>query len=327
MNRTATAVASLVMGLVIVLGRVGPARADDQTTIRIATLDIGPFVPVAYAAKLADKFGFKAKVISFRRGLDAARALAAGAADVGVGGVEAGVSAVAGGAQSVIVAGGVTGGIGWVARKGSGIHSIKDLKGHKFAVIEGLHELVMRLVFEKYGLSYSTEPGKDVQVVYINSSPGLITALRTGSVDAASAPEPFPSRAVLDGFATPLPPPYDTPLGRIPRAIFMRRAFLQQHRVVAQRFIEAYVAAMKVFRDEPAKGRDFALNDVLKGHMTKQDWALSVKNEGFDVSLDTPEVQRFVDDMLRFGMIHKKLNAADFTDFSMLNEAKAKLHW
>jgi len=214
-----------------------------------------------------------------------------------------------------------------VARKGTSITTIADLRGHKFAVISGLHELVMRLVFEKAGLSYSTERGKDVQVVFINSPPALNTAVRAGDVDAASAPEPFASKLMVDGTATALPPPYGTPLGKLPRAIFMRRDYLAKHPDVAQRLVTAYVAAMKVFRDQPAVARDFVVNDALKGAMTAQDWDLSVKNETFDVALDVPLVQAFVDNMLRFDMIKKTLDAKMFTDFTLLPKAKAEAHW
>ena len=101
------------------------ARAQsDQPVIRIANLDIGPFAPVAYVGKVAAKHGIKVQITGFRRGLESAQAVAADAADVGVGGLEAAVSAVAAGSPSVIVAGCTTGGIGWVAKKGSGIRFV-----------------------------------------------------------------------------------------------------------------------------------------------------------------------------------------------------------
>jgi NitT/TauT family transport system substrate-binding protein len=304
------------------------ARAQtDQTVIRVANLDIGPFAPVAYVSKLADKYGIKVQIIGFRRGLESAQAVASGAADVGVGGVEAAVSAVAAGSPSVIVAGCTTGGIGWVAKAGSGIKTIADLKGKRFAVIRGLHELVMHAVFARHGLTSSQENGADVQVFYINAPPALGTALRNGDVDAMSAPEPFPSRAVLDGYATPLPAPYDTELGNIPRAIFMRRDFVGAHGEAAQRFVTAYVDAMRVFRDQPSVAEDFVLGDALKGEMTAQDWKLSAKNQGWDVALTVPTVQSYIDDLQKYGMLRKKLVATDFTDLAMLDKAKASVGW
>ncbi len=317
----------LIGGVAAATGMTRLARAADQTPIRIANLDIGPFAPVAYVGKLAQKYGIKVEITGFRRGLESAQAVTAGAADVGVGGVEAAVSAVAAGSPSVIVAGCTTGGIGWVAKKGSGIKTIADLKGKKFAVIRGLHELVMLAVFAKHGLTSSQEPGADVQVFYISAPPALGTALRNGDVDAMSAPEPFPSRAVLEGYATPLPAPYDTELGNIPRALFMRREFLAQHREVAERFVTAYVEAMKTFRDQPKVAEDFVLNDALKGEMTPQDWQMSTGNQTWDVSLTVPVVQSYIGDLQKYGMLRQKLVAADFTDLTMLEKAKASVGW
>jgi NitT/TauT family transport system substrate-binding protein len=301
--------------------------AADRTVVRIANLDIGPFTPVAFVSKLAAKHDIAVEVTGFRRGLESAQAVASGAADVGVGGLEAAVSAVAAGSPSVIIAGCTAGGIGWVARKGSGITKIEDLKGKRFAVIRGLHELVMLVEFAKHGLTSSQEKGADVQVFYINAPPALGTALRNGDVDAMSAPEPFPSRAVLEGYATNLPRPYDTELGNIPRALFMRREFLDGHREVAQRFVDAYVEAMRTFRDQPKVAEDFVLNDALKGEMTPEDWRLSLQNQTWDVSLTMEMVQTYIRDLRKYGMLRKALNGPDFTDLSLLEKAKAGGNW
>ena len=146
--------------LLVAFGAATEALAQTKTTIRIANLDIGPFVPVAYVAKLADKYNLDVKITNFRRGLEASQALKAGEADVAVGGVEAAISAIAGGSPAIIVSGVSTGGIAWVQGTDQNIKTIKDLKGKRFAVIRGLHELVMRVAFEQAGLTMSTEAGK-----------------------------------------------------------------------------------------------------------------------------------------------------------------------
>lgn len=325
-RRRATArVAAGAIGAAVFPGE--RARSQTRPKIRVANLDIGPFVPVAYAAKIAPTFGVDVELSNFRRGLEAAQAVSAGAADVGVGGLEAAISAVAGGAPNKIVAGCTSGAIGWVARKGSGITSVRDLKGKRFAVIRGMHELAMRLEFEKNGLTYSEEPGADVQVFFINNSPGLVSAVRTGNVDASSSPEPFPSRAVQEGYAVPMPPPYDTPLGPLPRALFMRTEYLEKNRDGAQRFMNAYVAAMKTFRDQPQVARDFALNDALKGEITPEDWDSSLKNQKWDVALDDALLQTWADAMLRFRMIRQKLDMKQYADLSLLQAAEKQNNW
>jgi ABC-type nitrate/sulfonate/bicarbonate transport system substrate-binding protein len=119
----------IILGSAAGVFAIGRARAADTPTIRIANLDIGPFVPVAYVKRLAGKHGIKVEVTGFRTGLQSAQAVSGGAADIGVGGVEAAVTAIASGTPAVIIAGCTTGGLGWMARKDSGIKTVADLKG------------------------------------------------------------------------------------------------------------------------------------------------------------------------------------------------------
>ena len=299
-----------------------------RTTIRIANLEISPFLPVAYVAKLADKYNLDVKITNFRLGLQAAQALKSGEVDVAVGGVEAAISAIAGGMPAVIVSSVSTGGIAWVAQTDQPIKTVKDLKGKKFATLRGLHELVMRVEFEQNGLTMSTEPGKaDVQVMYLNSPPALIATMKSKEVDAASAPEPFPSRVVTEKLAKPMLRPYDTPLGNLPRAVFMSKAFVNKEKDASQRFVTALVEATKTLRDNPKLAADFALNDALKGSMSSEDWALSATNMTYDVALTVPGVQAYIDYMFKYGMIKQKFSATEATDFSMLEKSKIQVRW
>lgn len=304
------------------------ALAQTKPVVRIATLDIGPFVPVGYVEKLAAKHGFEVKMTRFRRGLEAAQAVKSGDVDIGVGGVEAAIAAVAGGAPAVIIAGVSNKGLSWVARSDQKIASIQDMKGKKFGVIRGLHELVARAEFDKHGLQTSEQPDKDkVQIVFIPSSPAAVNALKIREVDVASAPEPFPSKAIQDGYATFLLRPFDTAMGNLPRAVFARRDFLQKNPEGAQLFVNALVEAVKTFRDSPKVAEDYAINEELKGAVTVADWELALKNQDWDVSLTEELVQAHIDAMLKFGMIRAPMKASDITDLTMLKKAQAKMGW
>lgn len=312
---------------IVCVAPAGGALAQ-SAVVRVANLDIGPFVSVAYAEKLAKKHGVEMKITNFRRGLEAAQAVKAGEADVGVGGIEAAIAAIGGGAPAVLVTSVSTGGIAWVGRSDQNLVKIADLKGKKFAVIRGLHELVMLVLFEKNGLTWSTEAGKgDVHVHFINSPPALNVALKARQVDAMSAPEPFPSRAVVEGFAKPMLVPYDSPLGKLPRAVFMRKDFIEKNPAAAQRYVDAVVEATKALRDDAKLARDFAIGEWLKGSMTQADWDLGEKNMGFDVNVTTADVQAYIDYMTKFGMLKTPLKAADAASLGMLEKAKAKAGW
>jgi NitT/TauT family transport system substrate-binding protein len=317
----------LTAAVVGLLATTLPAGAQNQK-VRVANLEIAPFLPVAYAAKIAAKHGLDVDVVNFRRGLEAANALKAGDVDVAVGGVEAAISAIGSGAPAVIVSGCSTGGLAWVGAKESGIKSVDDLKGKSFAVIRGLHELVMLAEFEKHNLKVVDQKSPDgVHVVYINSPPSLNVALKGGDVDAMSAPEPFPSRAIAEGYGVPLLRPYDTVLRDLPRAIFMRKDFLEKNPELAQKYVDSIVDATKQLRDNPAIAKDFALHDALKDAMSEQDWDLSADNMKFDVSLDADEVNSYIEYMTKYGMLKSPVVGKDAISLDMLAKAKASQGW
>src|SRR5581483_2714478 len=314
---------AIVVALFVVHIPVISAHAQgDNTVIRIGNLDLGPYLPVAYVAKIAEKYGIKVKISPFRRSLEIASAVKAGELDVGVGGIEAVVVALATGTPAVVISGISNKGVGWVGRSDIKWTSLRDLKGKRFATIHGLHELVARTIIENAGLTTSREPGKaDVQLLLVPSSPQLVTALKLRQADATSAPEPFPSRAVAEGYAVPILTPaqvYGTKLGTFPRAIYMRSDFIKQHPKVAQGFVDALTEATKTFRDNPKIARDFALNDQLKDTISAEDWDIAEKNQDWDVDLSAASVQAFIDQMARYRVIDAPLDAGKLTDLSML---------
>ena len=319
--------AALIAAVTVLPLSVQHANAAD-TTVRVGNLEIAPFLPVAYAAKLASAHDLDVKVVNFRRGLETANALKAGEVDIAVGGIEAALSAIGGGTPAVIVASCSTGGVAWVSAKDSPIEKIEDLKGKSFGVIRGLHELFMRVAFQEHGMTVSDEAGSDgVHVVFINSPPSLLVALKSGDVDAVSAPEPFPSRAISEGYAKLLLRPYDTELRDVPRAVFMRKQFIEEHPEEAQKFVDALVDATRQLRDDQKLAKTFALEEAFKGLMTEEDWELSAQNMTFNVSLDKEEIGSYIKYMMEYGMLQSEITADQVTDLDMLEKAKSTQGW
>ena len=87
----------------------------------------------------------------------------------------------------------------------------------------------------------------------------------------------------MEGYAVPLLRPFDTILGRLPRAVFMRRDFHDKQPQAAERFVDALVEATKTLPRPADTARDFAVNSELKGAITAEDWELAVKNQDWDV--------------------------------------------
>jgi NitT/TauT family transport system substrate-binding protein len=303
--------------------------AQSVPIIRVANLELGTNVPINYLAKIASKHGIEIKIINFRRGVETAQALKAGEVDVALGGVEAAISAAASGTPIVILSNYCSGGVAWVQRPDLKLKTVADAKGYKFGTIRGVHELLMLAEFDKVGLTWSEQPGKDVQLVFLNSGPGLSSALKTRQIDLMTNAEPLPSRAIVEGYGAPFYVPRDTAMGAPPRAVFMSRDFYSKNKDTARRFVEALVEATKKLRDDPAFAKEFAVNDALKGSITASDWDLMFKNDhtAFDVALTLKEIQATADYMQKFGMVNRKMDAAEFTDLSLLEAATKKFGW
>ena len=175
-----------ILLLFAVLAAVAVPRAvtaQTSPTIRVANLELGINLPIFYLAKIASQRGLDVKIINFRRGVETAQALKAGQVDVALGGTEAAVSAAAGGANIVILSNYCSGGVAWVTRPDLKLETVADAKGHKFGTIRGIHELLMLAEFDRAGMTWSDQPGKDVQLVFLNSGPALATALKSGQID------------------------------------------------------------------------------------------------------------------------------------------------
>lgn len=317
--------------LLMLAGVAAPrvAAAQSPPTIRVANLELGTNLPIYYLAKIAPEHGLNIQIINFRRGVETAQALKAGQVDVALGGTEAAVSAEASGIDIVILSNYCSGGVAWVTRPDLKLKTVADAKGYKFGTIRGIHELLMLAEFERAGFTWSEQPGKDVQTVFLNSGPALSNALKAREIDIMTNAEPLPSRAIVEGYGAPYYVPRDTPLGAPPRAVFMSRDFYTRNQETARRFVEVLVQATKKLRDDPAFARDFAVNEALKGTITGEDWDLMFKNDhtAFDVAITIPEIQAAADDMQKFGMISRKLNAAEFTDLNPLDAAIKKIGW
>ena len=82
-----------------------------------------------------------------------------------------------------------------VARKGSGLSKVEDLKGRKVAAVVGTSTFfdIRALLLKGYGLDLS----KDTQIVTATAPPDMVTLLGKGDVDAIIAWQPITDQVVL----------------------------------------------------------------------------------------------------------------------------------
>ncbi len=100
-----------------------------------------------------------------------------------------------------LLGGVVTGGQALIARPGSGIRSVADLRGHAVAVPShgNTQDLTLRLLLSRKGLK-GDDQGGEVRIIPVKNS-ALGDAFAEGSVDAALAPQPYAAKLVASGDA------------------------------------------------------------------------------------------------------------------------------
>jgi NitT/TauT family transport system substrate-binding protein len=108
-------------------------QAHAQEVVRLGNLKLAHFGAISYMQTIAPQCGLKIDLRIFPKGLDVMQAIIAGELDAGASASEAAISARANGVPIYVVAGFANGGARLVARPESGIKSVADLKGKRWA--------------------------------------------------------------------------------------------------------------------------------------------------------------------------------------------------
>lgn len=210
--------------------------------------------------------GIRNEITNFASAAKMLPALTAGEIEVSVGTASAGLfNAIAAGAPYRIVAdkGQARAGSGYVllaVRKDlmdSGqIKSVKDLKGKKVALFAKgiIQDYLMGKMAEEVGLTI-----KDFDITYLGA-PSQLTALETKAIDAAQTVEPWGSRFEERGVAVKFRTP-DQVRGLTPvqiACIMYSGKFINERRDVAQRWMNAYLKAAKLFAERGTKDDELA---------------------------------------------------------------------
>lgn len=251
-------VAVICTALTIVLtlapvGQAAPAPAKLKVGIVAAIDQLG--VPVAQDRGYFEKWGLDVTIANpFASGVDLLNALQSGEIQMGQVGVPM-IGAVLRGMDLVIL-GNYSGSsshlggdntMALVARDGSGIRTIRDLKGKRVAVTFGtINHLYILGVLAKAGLAVN-------EVTLVNTpGPEMPVALRGGAVDAFSMWDPVPLIALRD-----VPKSYEVVrgggfIGFMGFNVALR-SWAAQNQDIVERFLAARAEADKFMRAEAVK--------------------------------------------------------------------------
>jgi NitT/TauT family transport system substrate-binding protein len=207
------------------------------------------------------------KLTVFNSGTDAGNALLAGSVDATyIGSGPATALFLKSHGRVAIVSGAVSGGAALVVRKGAGITGPQDLKGKKVAVpgIGNTQDVALRTWLKKYGLK-ARDAGGEVGVVPVDN-PELPQLFRSGQVDAAWEPEPWPTLLVQEGQGQVLVDEASLwPKGQfVTTALLVSKAYLDAHAEVVQRLVEANVKAIQLIQKDPVRAESIATGQLEK---------------------------------------------------------------
>jgi NitT/TauT family transport system substrate-binding protein len=299
-----------------------------QEVVRLGNLKFAHYGAVSYIKEIAPKCGIKVDEKVFAKGLDVMQAIIAGELDVGTTASEAAISGRASGAPIYVVAGFAKGGARLVARPDLAIKSVKDLKGKKVGVTRGgIQEVLLMAELQKAGLTVDSNPGKDVQVIFLPYA-DLNQALLGKNIDAMMQSEPQSSQAINKGFGVEVIKPYDTPIGEPVRTMVMTEKFYKEKRNLAEKFMRCFVESTKTFIDNKALAEKYVREVVFKGQITSDDFNDAISNSPYSYDVTPEHIQVTTDIMVKTGVgrMAKPPVAKDWVKTDLLDAAKKSLN-
>jgi NitT/TauT family transport system substrate-binding protein len=317
---------TLAAAAAVLLFAAAPATRA-QEVVRLGNLKLAHFGAVSYMQEIGPKCGLKIDVRIFAKGLDVMQAIIAGELDAGATASEAAISARATGVPIYVVAGFASGGARLVARPDAGIKRVADLKGKRVAVTRGsIQEILLATELGQAGLTFSDQPGKDVQITYLGY-PDLNQALLTKNVDVIMQTEPQSSQAINKGFGVEVLKPYDTPIGSPVRTLVMTEKFYKEKPQVAAKFMQCFVMATKAFIDDPKLASRYVRETLFKGQITEADFDAAIGNSPYSYDITPQHLQTTADLMVKYGIgkFPQAPRATDYVKTDLLQAAKKSL--
>jgi NitT/TauT family transport system substrate-binding protein len=301
-------------------------RASAQDVVRLGNLKFAHYGAVSYMKDHCGKFGLKVEEIVFPKGIDIFPAIVKGEVDIAASAADAAIANRAGGGKIYVVAGFAKGGARLVAATDSQIKGVPDLKGKKVGVARGgAQELLLLAELAKHGLTWSDQPGKDVQLVYLPFA-DLNQAIMQKQIDAMCQSEPQSSQAINKGFGREILKPYDTPLGEPVRALVMTEALYREKPQVAQRVLDCFVDVTKKFIDDPKLAEKYVVEQMFKGQITSQDFQDAIANSPYTYDVTVEHIQITTDLMVKYGVgkMASPPKASEWVKLDLLQKAKQK---
>jgi len=314
---------ALIAGALVALA----ATTHAADVVRMGNLKFAHYGAVSYMKEIAPKYNLKIEERMFAKGVDILPAIVAGQIDAAASAADAAIAGRASGLPIYAVAGFAKGGARVVARPDANIKSVADLKGKKVGVARGgAQELLLLAELAKANLTWSDQPGKDVQIFYMAFA-DLNQALLQKQIDAMCQSEPQSSQAIHKGFGVEVMKPYDTPLGAPVRALVITEKLYKEKPNVAKRLLQCFVEATKTFIDKPDLAQKYVSEQMFKGQLSAEDFREAIENSPYTYDLTVEHIQTTTDLMQKYGVgrMQNPPKAVDWVKLDLLAAAKTQL--
>ena len=253
--------------------------------------------------------GLDVDLQSINGGAQTSAALLAGGIQIGQFGGSEALSAVAGGADLVLVAN-LAPVYPYKLYVRKGITTVADLKGKRIGVSNagGSSDIATRAALKAVGL----DPDKDVNIVAVGSHANRTAALLAGSIDAGVDDPPEDLELVKAGLTALI----DLASQKLPAAntgVIMQRSYLNANKDTVQAYVDSLtIARARMKADKPGA------MDVLKKYFKVQDpAALSSAYDFFMNEVTTaylfPDVVQFKDAVEILSVKNAKIKAVDIS--------------
>ncbi len=270
--KRAIAVLALLIGAVAAVRPVRAAEPDAlPVTIALQT-DANWLTIAAQKFHLFEKAGLKPNYIKFAAGAPMMAAAQSGSVDIATPGLVPFLAGVGAGIPWAAIGIDTDGpaGEGFIARDGSGITTLADLKGKRIGYF--------RASTAHYGLFMGLAKAgiQPDQVTLLSLAPvQQVAAMRAGQIDAAEVWEPWMHTMVADANGKLIATEADIGVSTAASVYAVRRDWLASHHEEAVRFLRAIVMASDAVKQDPQPViKQFAADTGIH-----EDWSASVFKE------------------------------------------------
>lgn len=262
--------AILTLGIILSLTACSSGKDDGKTDVRIAY-----FPNITHTQALVTKNQQKLETMwknkcdvswtSFNAGPAEMEAIFAGEIDLGyIGPVPALSANVKSMGDVKIISNATNAGAVLLKRKDSGIQSVADLAGKKFAVpqLGNTQHLCLLNILSENGLK-TTDKGGDV-TINASSNADILNLIDNGSVDAAIVPEPWGTTIENNGNAEILLD-YDKVFleGNYPSAVVVAsNDFIEEHPDLVEDFLKAHKDATLYINENPKDAQKIVNTEI-----------------------------------------------------------------